>query len=308
MGGLVAARLLLNPAVLTYPIGEGVLFNWLLYGYGIPIAAFVAGAILFRREGSGKLADALEIGAIALGFAYITLAVRQYFHPGDLDDVGVQFAEWGTWIVAWLLYGIGLMVLHGRTARKIHEYAGLAAGTLAIGTALLIPGFGENPLWNSNAVGETMIFNRVLWVYGVPAVLAVVLARMLRRREMRVPSWIAGSAALVLGFLTLTLEVRQAFQGSLLNGGVTTNAELYAYSLVWVLFAIALLVTGIATRGTVVRYGSAAVMLIAIGKVFLVDTAQLEDLYRVMSLFGLGVTLMVLAWLYQRFVFRELRS
>ena len=33
-----------------------------------------------------------------------------------------------------------------------------------------------------------------------------------------------------------------------------------------------------------------------------------EDLYRVMSLFGLGVTLMLLAWLYQRFVFRELRS
>ena len=124
----------------------------------------------------------------------------------------------------------------------------------------------------------------------------------------RVPSWIAGSAALVLGFLTLTLEVRQAFQGSLLHGGVMTNAELYTYSLVWVLFAIALLVTGIATRGTVVRYGSAAIMLIAIGKVFLVDTAQLEDLYRVLSLFGLGVTRMLLAWLYQRFVFREIRS
>ena len=43
MGGLVAARLLLNPMVLDYPIGEGVLFNWLLYGYGIPIAAFVGG-------------------------------------------------------------------------------------------------------------------------------------------------------------------------------------------------------------------------------------------------------------------------
>jgi uncharacterized membrane protein len=308
MGGLVAVRLLLNPAVLTYPIGDGVVFNWLLYGYGIPIAAFVAGAMLFRREGSDKLANALEIGAIALGFAYITLSIRQYFHPGALDDLDVQFAEWGTWIVAWLLYGIGLTVLHDNTGRRIHRYAALASSAAAIGFAMVAPALVENPLIASNEVGETMILNRVLWVYGVPAVLAVVLARMLRRREMRVPSWIAGSAALVLGFLTLTLEVRQAFHGSLLSGGGTTNAELYTYSLVWVLFAIALLVTGIATRGTVVRYGSAAIMLIAVGKVFLVDTAQLEDLYRVMSLFGLGVTLMLLAWLYQRFVFRELSS
>ena len=267
-----------------------------------------AGAILFRRQNSGKLADALEIGAIGLGFAYLTLAVRQYFHPGGLLASDVQFAEWGTWIVVWLLYGIGLMLLHDRTARKIHRYAGLAVGMVAIASAVLVPGLTANPLISRNEVGETLIFNRVLWVYGVPAVLAVVLARMLRRRELRIPSWVAGSAALVLGFLTLTLEVRQAFQGSLLYGGTTTNAELYTYSLVWVLFAIALLVTAIATRGTVVRYGSVVIMLIAVVKVFLVDTAQLEDLYRVMSLFGLGVTLMVLAWLYQRFVFRELRS
>ena len=115
-------------------------------------------------------------------------------------------------------------------------------------------------------------------------------------------------AALVLGFLTLTLEVRQAFHGTVLRGGATTNAEMYTYSLVWVLFAISLLVAGIVTRGTVLRYGSTVVMLVAVGKVFLVDTARLEDLYRVFSLFGLGVTLMVLAYLYQRFVFRETRS
>jgi uncharacterized membrane protein len=112
-----------------------------------------------------------------------------------------------------------------------------------------------------------------------------------------------GVAALIFGFLTLTLEVRQAFHGSVLNQAVTTNAEMYAYSLVWILFATALLVAGIVTRGTVLRYGSAAVMLLAVGKVFLIDLAHLQDLYRVFSLFGLGVSLMLLAYLYQRFVF-----
>ena len=64
-----------------------------------------------------------------------------------------------------------------------------------------------------------------------------------------------------------------------------------------------MLVAGIVTRGSVLRYGSAAVMLLAVAKVFLVDLAHLQDLYRVFSLFGLGVSLMLLAYLYQRFVF-----
>lgn len=308
MGVLVAVRLLLNPAVLTYPIGEGVLFNWLAYGYGIPIGAFVAGAILFRRTGPETLADALDVGAIVLGFAYLTLSVRQYFHPGDLAVAHVTFAEWGAWIVIWLLYGIGLMVLYSGTERKTHRLSATVVGLLAIGVAVLVPGFAQNPLWTHQEVGSTTIFNLVLWVYGLPAILAVILARLLRRRGLVVPSWVAGSAALLLGFVTLTLEVRQAFHGAVLGGGATTNAEMYTYSLVWVLFAISLLVAGIVTRGTVVRYGSIVVMLAAVGKVFLVDTAQLKDLYRVLSLFGLGVTLMVLAWIYHRFVFRDAGS
>ena len=40
------------------------MWNWLLYGYGVPIAAFVTAALLFRRSGSDRIADALEAAAI----------------------------------------------------------------------------------------------------------------------------------------------------------------------------------------------------------------------------------------------------
>jgi len=53
----------------------------------------------------------------------------------------------------------------------------------------------------------------------------------------------------------------------------------------------------------VLKYGSALFMALAVGKVFLYDTANLEDLYRVLSLFGLGLVLLGLSWFYQRFVF-----
>ncbi len=41
------------------------------------------------------------------------------------------------------------------------------------------------------------------------------------------------------------------------------------------------------------------------GKVFLYDMAELRDFYRVFSFLGLGLSLLFIAWLYQRFVFRE---
>jgi uncharacterized membrane protein len=308
LGGLVGVRLLANPALLDYPIGDGLVLNWLLYGYGIPIVAFVAGALLFRRMARERSAELFEAGAMVLGFAYLTLSIRQYFHPGQLGDGDVMFAEWGAFTVVWLSYGLALIALYRATDRRIYGMAGAAAGMLALAQGLLVQCLAQNPLVVSIEVGQTLIFNRLLFVYGLPAVLAVFLAREFEREELKPPAWVSGSAALVFAFVTLSLEVRQAFHGGLLDRGATTHAEMYTYSLVWVLFAIALLVAGIATRGVVLRYGSAVVMAVAVGKVFLLDTAQLEDLYRVFSLFGLGVTLMLLAFLYQKFVFRESKS
>ena len=46
-----------------------------------------------------------------------------------------------------------------------------------------------------------------------------------------------------------------------------------------------------------VEDGSAVVMLVAVAKIFLVDTERLQGLYRVFSVCGLGFTLMVLAYL-----------
>jgi uncharacterized membrane protein len=305
LGALVAMRLLVNPTIFEYPIGDGLLFNWLLYGYGIPIAAFAVAAMIFNRAGNSRLADLLEAGAMACGFVYLTLGIRQFFHPGALDHTDFGLAELGAFTVVWLLYGLGLLALYELTERRNQMLAGASAGLAALGQGLLYQGFAYNPLGHPHDVGSTIIFNKLLFVYGLPALGAALLALAFRRLNLRIQSCIAGSAALVFCMLTLSLEVRQAFQGSLLNKGPTTNAEMYTYSLVWVLFAIVLLVAGIATRGTVLRYGSAAVMALAVGKVFLFDTAQLEDLYRVFSLLGLGVTLMVLAYLYQKYVFKE---
>ena len=308
LGTLVAVRLLLNPAVLDYPTGQGVLFNWLLYGYGVPILAFAVGVVAFRRLGEIRLADSLEAGSILLGLAYLTLSVRQVFHPGRLGAMSFELGEWGALTATWLVLSLGLLELHRRTGRPVPLYAGAGIGLLALTQGLTAQGLFDNPLLRPHEVGAIPVLNRLLPVYGLPALLAGLLARSLGRLGSRLPARVAGGGALAFAFLLVTLEVRQAFQGTVLHGGPAGDAETYAYSLAWILFAAGLLVAGIVRGGPVLRYASAGVMTLAVGKVFLVDTAHLPGLYRVLSFLGLGVSLMALAFVYQRFVFRDSRG
>jgi len=48
----------------------------------------------------------------------------------------------------------------------------------------------------------------------------------------------------------------------------------------------------------------ALLLALAAVKVFFSDTAHLDNLYRVLSFLGLGASLLVLGFVYQRFVFR----
>jgi uncharacterized membrane protein len=308
----VAIRLLLNASVLDYPIGDHPVFHWLWYGYGIPLLAFAAAAVLARRRmGDQNFATMLEAGALAFAFALATLAIRQLFHPGRLAASTIGLAEWGALVVVWTVLGGLLLLASRRWLPRTPPFPSLEWGGrigLLGGAALMILGplGADNPLWVSEPVGETPVFNLLLWVYGVPAVLFALAATELRKRTSRLAPVLA-ILTVVLAFALLSLEVRQAFQGNVLNGPTTSIVERWSYSAAWILFGAALLVLGVTRKGKMLRYASLAVMLLVIAKVFLYDMANLSDLWRVFSFLGLGVSLLALAWVYQRFVFREER-
>jgi uncharacterized membrane protein len=306
----VAIRLLLNASVLDYPIGDRPIFHWLWYGYGIPLLAFVAAAVLARRRmGDENFATMLEAGALAFTFTLATLAVRQLFHPGRLAAITIGLAEWGALVAVWTVLGGLLLVASRRWLSRTPPLPSLEWGGrvgLLGGAALMIfgPLGADNPLWINEPVGETPVVNLLLWVYGVPTVLFGLAAAELRKRASRLATVLA-ILTVVVAFALLSLEVRQAFQGSVLNGPTTSIVERWSYSAAWILFGAALLVLGVTRKGKMHRYASLAVMLLVIAKVFLYDMANLSDLWRVFSFLGLGVSLLALAWVYQRFVFRE---
>ncbi|MHC4795900.1 MAG: DUF2339 domain-containing protein, partial [Planctomycetota bacterium] len=305
LAGMVVIRMFLNPNIFEYPIGTYPVWNWLLYGYGIPVAAFAVGAWLFRRTKDDRLVVALEGGAIAFVFVLLTLNIRQYFHPGDIGNSKFLLLEWGTFSAVWFVYGWGLLYARRYWPKLSLQWGGSIIAVLAVVQTIFAQGLVENPFWSHHAVGAAPVFNWLLFLYGLPALLVLPIGREFIRHSERSAARVCGMVALLLVFALITLEVRQWFHGSFLDVGETLNAELYAYSLAWVLFGTVLLVLGIRTRGTTLRYASLAVMLLAVGKVFLFDTAHLEDLYRVFSFLGLGLSLILLALLYQRFVFRK---
>jgi uncharacterized membrane protein len=110
-------------------------------------------------------------------------------------------------------------------------------------------------------------------------------------------------AALILTMVWLTLETKRAFEGPQLTRFAQSDAEYYAYSVVWLISAFVLLGFGI-WRGTAwLRHGALAILILTVLKVFLSDMAALGGLYRVASFLGLGLCLVGIGYLYQRFVF-----
>ncbi|HMK79158.1 MAG TPA: DUF2339 domain-containing protein, partial [Xanthobacteraceae bacterium] len=83
VAGLVVARIAYEPRIVV-EAGAAPIFNWILYGYGVPAAAFwVAGQTLRKRadDEPSRIVDAAAIVFTALCFC---LEVRHYLHGGNI--------------------------------------------------------------------------------------------------------------------------------------------------------------------------------------------------------------------------------
>jgi uncharacterized membrane protein len=107
------------------------------------------------------------------------------------------------------------------------------------------------------------------------------------------------AAALVIAQLVsvvlLTTEIRAFFD---VPGGAFTREM--TISVTWAAYATALIVVGLYRRYAPIRYFGIGLFAITILKVFFSDLAHLEQIYRVLSLIGLGLLLLLTSYLYQR--------
>jgi len=119
-------------------------------------------------------------------------------------------------------------------------------------------------------------------------------------------------AVLILGFVLITgetvdyfdlklYEIRAAETDSASPVATTENLKQLSLSGIWLIYSITLMVVGIVGRRKILRISAITVFGVSIFKIFLIDLSSLDTLYRIFSFVGLGLVLLLVSYLYQKY-------
>jgi uncharacterized membrane protein len=295
----VLMRLVLNPELLTYPLSDALVFNWLLYGYGVPAAAFIVATRQFGSRADDLLVKLLEAGSVV--FSVMLMSLELWHALSDrplrfaLDNFELNAVETAAWLAmaAWLLH------LGERRGRAVLRGSGIVLFVGATIVAIGLQAFLLDPVmpFFGQPVRGRFPFDSILLAYAVPAALYTLIGTY--RLGPRAVWQSAQALAAGFAFLYLTLEVRHLFQGENLNRGFTGEAEWYAYSAAWLAFAAAGLAAALKWRSVWLRRASLLGIGLVVGKVFLSDMAELSGALRALSFIGLGAVLVGIGHAYR---------
>jgi uncharacterized membrane protein len=273
-------------------------------------------------------------GLVAVALGLVTLAVALRARPVLPEAVRESALVWllGTTVgaaslaiplqlqneqltIGWALEGVALLALWRRL-----DHAGLKyVAVVHLGVSALRLTLNPEVLTYHPRSGVP-VFNWLAATYWIPAAALLAGWLLLRDREVgRARPWEEGlyeggramlsrvmaAAAVAVFFVWINLTIFDAFGTGRELQIVLERlpARDLTLSLAWALYALALLGAGMARRSAALRWVSLSAIIATIGKVFLYDLSHLHDLYRVMSLVGLALSLILVSALYQRFVF-----
>ncbi len=305
---VVVVRFVLNPEVLKYPLGVTPIFNWILWGYGISIAALAVGLRFLRPTGDVRLVRAVEATIALLAFVLATLEVRSLFQPGSMATPDAGFTERSFYVAIWGAFALAALWMARRRPDPVVLWAWRLSGGLAVATVLIVQVLVANPVSEHANLGRLPLLNGLFLAYAVPAAMVALARRWIDvevNRHMDLDLLIEITAS-ILAFVYVSLEVRHLFDPGFERSGFAADGlELYAYSIVWLLFGVALLALGFLRHTAAFRHAGMVLVCIVVAKVFLIDMAGLKGLLRVFSFLGLGAALIGLGYAYRRFGFKQ---
>jgi uncharacterized membrane protein len=260
----------------------------------LPFAAFY---LLMLRLGQLGVMEgapaALPPIYLAISVVFVTIAI-----PMEVD---------GRWIaICWFLEFATLLWLAAKWA--IPSLRGIAVYVLSLGVlALLLPVHFFNP-----PVASTVLLNTRFATYlmAIAACLAATriatgVARRVTvegRKPWRMLAGLSGLNATVLLMIAICLEIHSYWvpSGSLSMARGGSIDEQFSYSAWFMLFGAALLAAGFWRKSAFLRWEALVLLALSIAKVFLFDTRQLSQGYRIFSFLGLGALLLAVSFAYQK--------
>jgi uncharacterized membrane protein len=303
---IVIARIAFDPTIVgTLDLGTTPVFNALLPGYGVPALAFGFAAWQLARTTSGRPRLAMEAAAALLGLLTLAMLVRHAMNGGVIDTGAPTLAEQSIYTLIALGAGAILIAIDMRSPSSVLRIGSLAAGVVSVVCAVTQHFLLLNPLFTDESTGRIPVFNLLFLAYLLPAIAAAALAFYARGRRPRWYSAMLGLLSAALVFAYATLSVRRLFQGPYIAYWAGLGqVENYAYSALWLVMGVVLLIVGVWRRSQPLRIASGVLVAIAVAKVFVFDMSQLEGVLRALSFIGLGAVLIGIGLFYQRLLTR----
>ena len=247
----------------------------------LPLAAFYFIMLRVSRMRS------LSGGPMALPAVYLAISVIFFTAAIPLELDGRYIA------IGWLLEGPLLLWIAKQQAQL--ELRLLATGVLAlafVGVNVIHLGSGQPVLLNAR-FGTYLI--------AIAAFAFATWTAAHAPREWRPIAIGSGIAVSVLAMIAVCLEIHSFWAAQI----SAQRADLYIYEQftysAWAMvFGAALLGVGFWKESAFLRWQALALLTLSIAKVFLVDTRQLSQGYRILSFLGLGALLLAVSFAYQR--------
>jgi uncharacterized membrane protein len=289
---VVVIRLTVNPWLLDYP----PIWHWPLWTYGgATLLCYLASTQL---RGQQALRQWTEAAALHLFVLTLWTEARYLLHDGRVFMSDYSFTEATLYIG---LFGALSLVYHHRAnisqtiARWYQAYATFLWVFALLNYAGILLNLLYSEPWAVEAIGARPIANLMTLALGLPLVLSGLFVRYYRGA--------ATIAKLFLGaasFIFVSFQIRHLWQGSASLELNTSAGELYTYSVVWLVMAVAaMLFAGIRQQQNLYR-GGLVMLSVVILKIFLVDMSDLDGLLRVASFMGLGLALLGISFLHQK--------
>lgn len=303
---LLVAGLLLRMSIAPWQLDYKTLYigpiHWTTLIFPVMILAFYI-ATRFWKKGS-DMQRWLHGALLHLIALFVTTQISLFMvgHMPSLTNLST-FEEI-VLSLSWML--VGCIYLYRQNASHsaaiIYTCAGIGLLCLAFALQAHLL-FTANPWFNNMIIGA--IFSGWLWLlWGAPI---LTLAWLYKNTHLLPAVASSKNTKLFLSIgmaffavLLINALIRQFWKGNdmaLING--TSDAELYSYSVVWLLIGAGLVVFSQVKHKALMQKVGLGVLGIVVAKVFLIDMANLEGLMRALSFLGLGGCLVGLGWLFQ---------
>ena len=298
---ILIVRLTVNPWLIGYSTED----HWSLWAYGgSTLCCLAALRLLHPRHNANvdttNIAAWLEGAALHLAALTLWVELRYFLYDGDIFQSNFTALEAGLNTV---LFGSITIVYiwRSRVSTKIgflyRWFANLALTLACLNYLVILFATVFGFPWIHSEIGSTAIANLGLLFYAPPILLFLGLSKF---DPPAFKSWTWGAAGFA-AFVFINLQIRHLWNGSFYVFRDMANPELLTYSGVWLVVAVVTLSNGLRTKTRHWYPVGLAMLALVIAKIFLIDMADLTGLLRVASFLGLGLALIGLSFLHQKF-------